>query len=389
MDKIDYPSFLCHPWGVPGHRDHDVTTGARGKLGADRARRASSRPKSDADTAAAPNWFADFLIDRATRKPSQHTMAAYRQDFASVVALLTAGSPADVALGDITKENMRAAFAAFASTHEAASIRRCWSTWNVLCDFLYTAELIPANPMPFVGRPKPAKTLPRSLPRPAVGALLEAVDGHQESPRRTDWAERDLALILAGLLAGLRLDELRRADVGDLRTSTDDGAVIHVSGKGGKDRTVPIEADLLTVIEKYLDSRAVRFPATTRSSSVRHGLSRWPANAPLFVGRDGKRITRGTIQSRVRRAFRRAGPDAQPVQGALVHGLRHTYATELANSNVSVYTLMKLLGHESMATSQRYVAGAARETRAAAAQNPLYELVRDALGDSDPRETVL
>jgi hypothetical protein len=42
-----------------------------------------------------------------------------------------------------------------------------------------------------------------------------------------------------------------------------------------------------------------------------------------------------------------------------VHGLRHTYATELANSEVSVYTLMKLLGHESMATSQRYVAGAA------------------------------
>jgi integrase len=40
-----------------------------------------------------------------------------------------------------------------------------------------------------------------------------------------------------------------------------------------------------------------------------------------------------------------------------VHGLRHTYATELAGSDVSVYTLMKLLGHESMTTSQRYVAG--------------------------------
>jgi integrase len=48
------------------------------------------------------------------------------------------------------------------------------------------------------------------------------------------------------------------------------------------------------------------------------------------------------------------------------YGLRHTYATELANSEVSVYTLMKMLGHESMATSQRHVAGAARETRTAA-----------------------
>jgi integrase/recombinase XerC len=247
----------------------------------------------------------------------------------------------------------------------------------VLCDFLYTAELIPANLMPFVGRPKAANTLPRSLPQSAVAALLEAVDRDHEPSRRTDWPERDLALMLTGLLAGLRADELRRADVGDIRT-TDGGAVIHVRGKGSKDRAVPIEADLLSVIEDYLDSRARRLPATLTSSAGK-GLSRWAANAPLFVGRDGQRITRCTIQSRVRRAFRRAGPDAQPVRGALVHGLRHTYATELANSEVSVYTLMKLLGHESMATSQRYVAGAARETRTAAAQNPLYGVIRDRL----------
>ena len=62
-----------------------------------------------------------------------------------------------------------------------------------------------------------------------------------------------------------------------------------------------------------------------------------------------------------------------------MHGLRHTYATELANSEVSVYALMKLLGHESMATSQRYVTAAAAETRAAAAQNPLYEMMRNRL----------
>ena len=204
------------------------------------------------------------------------------------------------------------------------------------------------------------------------------MEADREPTRRTDWSQRDLALILTALLAGLRADELRRADVGDIRTATGGGAVIGARGKGGKDRTVPIEADLLSVIEDYLDSRARRFPATMKSTTGQ-GLSRCLANAALFVGRDGERITRGTLQSRVRRAFRRAGPDAQPVRGALVHGLRHTYATELANSEVSVYTLMKLLGHESMATSQRYVAGAARETRTAAAQNPLYGMIRDRL----------
>jgi integrase len=61
--------------------------------------------------------------------------------------------------------------------------------------------------------------------------------------------------------------------------------------------------------------------------------------------------------------------------GRLVHGLRHTYATELPGSDVSVYALMKLLGHESMTTLHRYVTAAGTETRSAAAQNPLYALV--------------
>jgi integrase/recombinase XerC len=76
------------------------------------------------------------------------------------------GGPPDIALIDITKFSMRAAFAAYALTHEPASIRRCSSTWNVLCDFPYTAGLIPANPMPFVGRPKAAKPLPGHSPSP-------------------------------------------------------------------------------------------------------------------------------------------------------------------------------------------------------------------------------
>ena len=68
--------------------------------------------------------------------------------------------------------------------------------------------------------------------------------------------------------------------------------------------------------------------------------------------------------------------------------IRHQQSTPFTSSNseVSVYTLMKLLGHESMATSQRYVAGAAHETRAAAAQNPLYGIIRERRHKSDTAE---
>lgn len=127
---------------------------------------------------------------------------------------------------------------------------------------------------------------------------------------------------------------------------------------------MPIEADLLAALVGYLDGRACRLAETVKSL-MGEGLSRWPASAPLFVGRDRARITPGPIQSRIRRAFRRSGPDAQPVRGATVHGLGHTYAMELANSDVSVYTL---LCHRSRR----------RDPRGRRAK-PLYAVIRDHL----------
>jgi site-specific recombinase XerC len=186
------------------------------------------------DAESFPGWFAEFLNDRQTRKPSAHTMKAYRQDFLAIATLVTGGKPTQLTVADITKDSMRAAFATYARDHEAASIRRCWSTWNVLCTFLYTGEQLAANPMQLVGRPKLAKPLPKALPRTAVHALLDTVADDRGSKHRTDWAERDLALILTGLLAGLRAEELLRADVGDIRTTDDGAGVIHVKGKGGQ-----------------------------------------------------------------------------------------------------------------------------------------------------------
>ena len=194
---------------------------------------------------------------------------------------------------------------------------------ELLCTFLYTSELIASNPMPMVGRPKLAKTLPKALPAESVAALVGVLEADPQPRRRSDWMERDRALILTALLAGLRADELLRVNVGDLRR-TADGAVIQVRGKGGKDRRVPIEAVLVEVIERYLAATA------KRRSSPGGGLTAWPTGTPLFVGADGERITRGTLRYRVVRAFRRADIDADRARGALVHGLRHTFATETA-----------------------------------------------------------
>jgi hypothetical protein len=89
---------------------------------------APPRVRVDAEPEAAqvdpfPQWFTQFLNDRQTRKPSAHTLKAYRQDFVAIATLVTGGNPAALAATDITKESMRAAFAAYAHDHEAASIR--------------------------------------------------------------------------------------------------------------------------------------------------------------------------------------------------------------------------------------------------------------------------
>jgi integrase len=74
-----------------------------------------------------------------------------------------------------------------------------------------------------------------------------------------------------------------------------------------------------------------------------------------IIGRPTKVIdSADSSRGRVCVASKKAGRNGERPSGALVHGLRHTFATELANAHVSVYTLMKLQGHESMVISQRY-----------------------------------
>ena len=329
-----------------------------------------------------PEWFNEFLADRGATKPSRHTLDAYCRDFDGIAAIIVGGPEvAAMRLEDITRDSLRTAFSIFAASHAAASARRCWSTWNTVCTYLYSSELIPGNPMSMVGRAKAQKSLPKALPPNAIDAILADLAHAQTQPqRRDDWVNRDRALVLTALLAGLRLDELVGMNVSDVHL-VGDGGVLHVRGKGEKDRRVPIEAPLIGVIEDYLEDRIIRFPGRRRRHSPGGGLAAWPRGAPLFVSaKDETRITRSTVQYRVLRLFRRAGVSTEA--GALVHGLRHTFATDLANANVSVYELKNLLGHESLATSQRYVDGAGRETRAAAARNPLYDRLND-----DPSRT--
>ena len=164
--------------------------------------------------------------------------------------------------------------------------------------FLHTNELLAANPTQIVGRPKLKKPLPKARSPNRGGNTARSCRAGIRFWPFNRLQGKGFRSIFTALLAGLRAEELRLVDAGDVRTLDDGSAVINVKGSnqkgnGGKEGNVPIEAALLAVVGSYLESRAGRFP-------------------------QGKKR-----------------PSTTKV---------HLYATELATSNVSVYTLMKLLG---------------------------------------------
>ncbi len=308
----------------------------------------------------------EFFLARMPRKHSAHTLAAYRRDFAAIVDRLAEvlGRPAhEIGLADLQVKTLRRAFAGI-SHQSAATIARTWSTWNQLFTFLVAERTIAGNPMAAVEKPRVPKSRPKAITGDdSVERLLQvAATGRQGA--RNPWPERDFAIIITLLTCGLRLSELLGLSMRSIDGPPGD-RVIGVRGKGNKERTVPLEPEVEAIIDAYLESRLTRFPG------------RIAADAALFVANDGSPLRRGALQYMVEQLYREAGIRTRVPAGALVHALRHTFATSLARNGASGTELQRLLGHESLATTQRYVDASAREVRAAARSNEAYAALRN------------
>lgn len=309
----------------------------------------------DKEDISAMELVGEFLAARAVRKPSVHTLAAYRRDLSSILALVADGDPAALPLAALSPRALRAAFAVFAADRAPASVYRAWSSWNAFFTFLVTDGVVPGNPMPAVDKPRVVAPSPKPLRgEDTPERLLEAVD-RADGRQRDPWPERDVAVLALALCAGLRLSELL-----GLRTGSVLGRVgerrVEVAGKGGRPRTVPIEPELDAVLERYVQSRRVRF-------------GRVMPDSPLLVDRRGEPLRRGGLQYLVQSCFRRAGIGDRVPRGAQLHALRHTFATRLAEDGANASEIMRLLGHASLATSQNYIEVTAAQQRAAVRSN--------------------
>lgn len=187
---------------------------------------------------------------------------------------------------------------------------------------------------------------------------------------RDPWPERDLTVLALALLTGMRSAELLSLTLDSLGGRPGERR-IRVVGKGGVTRSMPIEEPLADLIDRYLVSRRRRF-----------AVRRVPSAAALLVDNRGEALRRGGLQYLVKQCYRHAGVHDRVSRGSLVHALRHTFATRLAEDGATASEIMRLLGHRSLNASQGYIDATAREQRSAARANRTYGVVSKLMDDS-------
>ena len=173
--------------------------------------------------------------------------------------------------------------------------------------------------------------LPHSVPRPLSVDGAKAVIGEVANLSEEDWiGARDTAVITLLYGCGLRISEA----LGLERNQAPLGDMLRITGKGGKQRLVPVLPVVADAVEAYLE--ACPYPLSDGD--------------PLFVGKRGKRLNPRLIQGRLQvlRAALGLPPSATP------HALRHSFATHLLSGGGDLRTIQELLGHASLSTTQHY-----------------------------------
>ncbi len=296
-------------------------------------------------------------------------MAAYRRDLAGVGGRLAELEGLDVVtLTDLDRGALRAAFASWAGDHAASSLRRAHSAWSGFFDFLVAEDLLEGNPMAAVPKPKTPGAAPRTIrARDGVARLVQTA-GRPDPRGRDPWPARDLALVATFCVTGIREAEAVGLDVGSFQGEP--GARwMTVIGKGEKARAIPIDETLDQIVATYQEERAARFAP----HDLAHPLT------PVFVDVRGRRLTVHQVRYLVERLYVRAGIRAQVPAGALVHALRHTFATTALEAGADVVELQELLGHASLETTRRYLSATGQALRHVIAAHPSQIALRDAM----------
>jgi integrase/recombinase XerD len=263
---------------------------------------------------------------QAERGASRHTLVAYRRDLADFQHFLDRAGhrlvtvrPDDVVsyLEHARKRGLK-----------PASIARRLAAVRGLYRHLLREEALTRDPTEHVETPRAGRPLPKTLSREAAATLVEAIDG--DDPR----AVRDRTLLEVLYATGMRASEclgLRPEDV-----NLNAGYAL-CTGKGQKQRLVPLGAQAIAWLRRYLGDARPRFTRTRDCGRV-------------FVNPRGGPLSRQSLWTIVRRAATAAGLRRK----VSPHVLRHSFASHLLEGGADLRAVQAMLGHADIATTQIY-----------------------------------
>jgi site-specific recombinase XerD len=196
--------------------------------------------------------------------------------------------------------------------------------------------------------PAPPRWLTRSEQFALLRAAQEATQlgylkaqGHLDQPSAI-WSRRDAAILVLLLNTGLRLSEAEALNLSDIEINERSGSVHVRQGKGRKERNVPLNHDVRTALQTWLE---VRPDEDTKA---------------LLVSQKGGRLSSRAIARVIKKIAARAGLD-----NVSPHTLRHSFAKNLVDADVGLEKVATLLGHESLETTRIYTQPSQADLQAA------------------------
>lgn len=271
--------------------------------------------------------FLNFL--KFERNYSPHTLKNYRRDLDEFVEYLASPAVLPTDVDHITLRDFLGHL--HQKGNQKSSMARKLAALRSFFRFLYQRGEIPANPARLVQTPKQSKRNPRFLSLREVETILELPDSS------TDRGSRDRAILELLYASGIRVSELVQLNLEDISLPE---RLIMVRGKGKKERLVPFGEKALRALQDYLPARA-RLLRRRRSAAEPNAL---------FLNLRGTRLSARSVERNL---------DEYIKQGALLlkvhpHLFRHSFATHLLNNGADLRAIQELLGHESLATTQKY-----------------------------------
>ena len=263
---------------------------------------------------------------REQQGASEHTVIAYTRDLMQLVGLLCPR------IDDLTPERIRDFLAAVVATGVARkTLRRKIASIRAFCKFLVLTKVVDVNPAEGIGVPKQDYKQPTFLSEEEITDTL----GVMYSRPETFHSIRNIAIMEVLYGTGIRAGELRKLNVRDIDKMH---RSIHVRGKGGRERLVPIGQTAWFSIKKYLPYREQVLRTTGH-----------PYQIALFVSSRGGRMCWSVTERMVQRWIGKVSAKAVGV-----HTLRHTFATHLLDNGADIRAVQVLMGHRSLNSTQGY-----------------------------------